>query len=116
MLDAEIVAVDRGKASGGGSSAQEALVGATGGADGGGGGVKLRAFQELSTRARGNITSDQAGGSAPMCLVLDHARSSCWNSCLGYGQHESTHVFDKNAVHQHCMVRRCPRQQGACKF
>lgn len=84
MLDAEIVAVDRGPpgAAGGsgppgaaGSSAagSAAAAGGSGGAvtaagagaaEGGGGaapgsGVKLKAFQELSTRARGDITIDQ---------------------------------------------------------
>ena len=75
VVDAEIVAVDRGHpaAPTAGVAAASASAATADGADGDpqpraaaadvpaadGNGVRLRAFQELSTRARGEITADQ---------------------------------------------------------
>ncbi len=59
VLDAELVAVDRG------------------GVDGS---VRLRAFQELSTRARGDITSDQVRHvycSKPVATLQRDQRQPC---------------------------------------
>ncbi len=70
VLDAELVAVDRGAGGGGAGTAggggggrdgdDDGAAGADAGSGGGAGGMRLRAFQELSTRARSTITSDQA--------------------------------------------------------
>ena len=73
MVDAEIVAVDRGHPGAPTAGAATAIATPGGGDDGDAGpraaaadvpaadgnGVRLRAFQELSTRARGEITADQ---------------------------------------------------------
>lgn len=80
VVDAEIVAVDRGHPAAAGGGAADGAAASDGAgaaaAEGGGGGdmpdaaagdgggaaggrVRLRAFQELSTRARGDITTDQ---------------------------------------------------------
>ena len=47
VLDAELVAVDRSN-----------------------GKVRLRAFQELSTRARGGVTADQVHPFLPFCITV----------------------------------------------
>ena len=86
MVDAEIVAVDRGHpvaptagaaaapAEGGNNDAGPRAAAADVPAAADGNGVRLRAFQELSTRARGEITADQVMYIPPAAVLHLAAR------------------------------------------